>query len=65
MEKTWNSSGARWEVKCAKEEGIPVMGMQIFKNKMASIPPELRDSDIISWSWKNLENMIETFSYES
>lgn len=24
---TWHSSGARWEIKCAREERIPVLGM--------------------------------------
>ena len=59
--KTWNSSGARWEVKCAKEEDIPVIGMHIFKNNMKTVPPELRSSKIISWNWKELEKIIKSF----
>jgi len=59
--KTWNSKGARWEVKCAIKENIPVIGMQIFKNKQKSIPPELGDSEIITWEWEELEKIIKTF----
>jgi len=56
---TWNSSGARWEIKCAKEEGIPVIGMHIKKNDKGAIPPELRGKKIIEWSWSNLSRVME------
>ncbi|WP_299886932.1 TIR domain-containing protein [uncultured Lacinutrix sp.] len=59
--KTWNSQGARWEVKCAKEENIPVVGMHIFKNNQKSILPELNNSKIISWKWKELERIVKSF----
>lgn len=54
----WHSSGARWEIKCAKEEGLPVIGMHIKKNNRGAIPPELRDNKVITWSWDNLANAI-------
>lgn len=57
--KTWHSSGARWEIKCAKEENIEVVGMHIKKNNKGSIPPELKGKKIIEWSWKNLEKTIK------
>lgn len=56
---TWHSSGTRWEIKCAKEEGIPVIGMHIKKNDQGSIPPELKGKKIITWSWDNLANVIK------
>ncbi|CAM1339203.1 TIR domain-containing protein [Tenacibaculum aestuarii] len=59
--KTWNSSGARWEIKCAKEENIPVVGMHIFKNNIKSIIPELENAKVIPWDWKELENIISKF----
>jgi nucleoside 2-deoxyribosyltransferase len=55
---TFHSSGTRWEIKCAKEEGIPVIGMHIKKNNKGSIPPELKGMPIIEWSWKNLSKRI-------
>ena len=55
---TWRSSGARWEIKCAKEEGIRVIGMHIKKNDKGAIPPELNGSKIIEWTWRNLEKSI-------
>ncbi|MBV2196692.1 MAG: TIR domain-containing protein [Flavobacterium sp.] len=56
---TWHSGGARWEIKCAKEEGIPVIGMHIKKNDQGAIPPELKGKKIITWSWDNLANVIK------
>jgi hypothetical protein len=56
---TWHSSGARWEIKCAKEEGLPVIGMHIKKNYQGAIPQELRGKKVITWSWDNLAKVIK------
>lgn len=58
---TWHSSGARWEIKCAKEEGIPVIGMHVKKNDKGAIPVELKGKRIIEWSWDSLEKVIKKF----
>jgi MTH538 TIR-like domain (DUF1863) len=55
---THKASGARWEMKCAKEEGVKTIGMHIKKNDKGAIPRELQDSKIIIWSWSNLEKFI-------
>lgn len=60
--RTWSSSGARWEVKCAKEEGIPVIGVHIFKNNIKSVIPELKTAKVIPWNWESLEKAISKFS---
>lgn len=55
---TFHSSGVRWEIKCAKEEGIPVIGMHIKKNNKGAIPPELKGIPIIEWTWDNLSRSL-------
>lgn len=55
---TYRASGARWEIKCAKEEGIPIVGMHIKKNDQGAVPPELKGKKVITWSWNNLEEVI-------
>lgn len=55
---TWHSSGSRWEIKCAREEKIPVVGMHIKKNEKGATPPELSGKKIIEWNWPNLEKSI-------
>ena len=56
---TWHSSGARWEIKCAKGERLPVIGMHIKKNDKGAIHPELKGKKIITWSWDNLDESIK------
>jgi hypothetical protein len=57
---TWHSSGARWEIKCASEEKIPIVGMHIKKSDKSAIPPELKGNKIINWSWDNLAKVINS-----
>jgi len=58
---TWHSSGTRWEIKCAKDEGIPIVGMHIKKENQGAIPPELYGKKIITWSWDKIEKSINKF----
>jgi hypothetical protein len=58
---TWHSGGSRWEIKCAKEEKVPVIGMHIKKNEKGAKPPELNGKKIIDWTWENLDNSIKKF----
>ncbi len=58
--KTFHSSGAKWEIKCAIEEEIPVIGMYISKNNRGLIPSELKGKNIIDWTWENLEKTIKS-----
>lgn len=55
---TYHSSGARWEIQCAREEKIPIIGMHIRKNDKHAVPPELKGRKVIEWSWENIEKFI-------
>lgn len=57
---SWHSGGSRWEIRCAREEGIPVIGMHIKKDDKGAIPPELQGRKIIEWNWYNLERAIKS-----
>lgn len=56
---TWGSSGARWEMKCAKVEGIKMIGIHIKKDNLGAIPPELKGCKVITWSWEILQNFLK------
>ena len=47
---TWHASGARWEIKCAREEGVPIIGMHIKKGDKGAVPPEFKGKKVIMWS---------------
>lgn len=55
---THKAGGARWEIKCAREEGIRVAGMHIFKNDKGAVPTELKGKRVMEWSWNNLEKFV-------
>ena len=56
---THKAGGARWEIKCAIEEKIPIVGMHIKKNERGAVPIELQNEEIIIWSWGNIEKFIK------
>jgi MTH538 TIR-like domain (DUF1863) len=55
---THHAAGARWEMKCASEEGVEIIGMHIKKNNQGAIPKELQGKRVIVWNWDNLEKFI-------
>ena len=55
---TWHAGGARWKIKCAREEKKPIIGMHIKRNDKGAIPPELKGKRVVIWSWANLERFV-------
>jgi len=55
---TINSHGALWEIKCAKEESIPVLGVHINKDNKGTIPTELSYYNVINWTWDGIAGFI-------
>lgn len=55
---TWHSSGTRWEIKCARQERLRLIGMHIKKDDKGAVPPELTGKRIIEWSWEKLETFL-------
>jgi hypothetical protein len=37
--KTWRTEGARWEMRCAAEEGIWAIGVHVLIDDKGAIPP--------------------------
>jgi hypothetical protein len=57
---THKAGGAKWEMQCAREEGVKIIGMHIKKNDKGAIPNELSGKRVIEWSWPNIEKFIKT-----
>jgi hypothetical protein len=57
---TENASGARWEIRCAAEERIPMIGVHIHKdfNKRYT-PHELYGHQVIDWTWEGIAKFID------
>lgn len=56
---TYHASGVRWEMRCANELGVPLVGMHIRKNDKSAVPVEIRRKNVMEWSWHNLEQLVK------
>ena len=56
--KTWNAVGARWEMRCADEEGVPMLGVHIHADDKGAIPPELVGHKVIEWTWDGIKAFL-------
>lgn len=52
------SAGQLWEIQCAKEEGIPIIGLRISSTDLTSLTA-LSGYPIIPWTWEGIKNFID------
>lgn len=57
---TSKADGARWEMKCAIDEGIPIIGVHIHKDDKGVVPSELKGKRVINWTWPGISNFINS-----
>lgn len=55
---TYSADGARFEMQCANEEGIPMIGLKVQANQVAMTPPELLGKPIINWTWAGIAQFL-------
>ena len=58
--RTRAADGAKWEMQCAVDEGIPTIGVHIHKEDKGQIPSELEGKKIINWTWDGINNFIDS-----
>lgn len=58
--KTRYADGAKWEMNCANEEGIPMLGIHIHKDDKGEVPGELSGCKVIEWSWDGIASFIDS-----
>ncbi|RXD04887.1 TIR domain-containing protein [Sphingomonas sp. UV9] len=49
------SSGQKWEIACAKEEGVPVLGIWAYSNDSTAVSGVVAKA----WSWKTIADFID------
>lgn len=57
--KTRYADGAKWEMLCAVEEGVPIIGVHIHADDKGQIPAELSDQKVIEWTWDGIKNFVD------
>lgn len=58
-QNTAKADGARWEIRAAKEESVPVLGVHISRDDRATVP-ELGSSAVIDWTWDGISSFLKT-----
>ena len=57
---TANAAGQLWEIKTAKEERIPVMGIYTTQeNRPYMLPAELSGVRVTDWTWANIKAFMD------
>ena len=56
---TLSSSGEKWEIDCAKEEGKELIGLWAYSDDRTK-PTELNGKRIITWTWEGIANFIDS-----
>lgn len=54
------ADGAIWEIKCAKEEKIPLIGVYLDDTTISDTPNELDGIKKVNWTWDNIKEFIES-----
>jgi hypothetical protein len=52
------ADGARWEIQCAIDEGVPLIGVHIHQSDTYK-PPEIKGKRVISWTWDGIANFVK------
>lgn len=56
---TAGATGELFEIRTAKEERIPVMGMYATQdNRPSALPTELSGVPVVDWTWPNITNFL-------
>lgn len=55
-----NADGAIWEINCAKEEGIPLLGVYMIGASSSDAPAELFGTKKIAWTWDGIAEFVNS-----
>jgi hypothetical protein len=52
------ADGAIWEIKCAKEEKVPILGVYMKGCDLFDTPDELNGIKKVTWTWANIGDFV-------
>lgn len=56
---TAKAVGALWEVRCAKDEKVPIRGVYCTsENRPTTLPEEFGGVQVVDWTWTNIASFI-------
>lgn len=54
-----SADGQKWEIKCARDEKVPLLGVYIHSDDKSS-PSEMNDVGKIRWTWEGITKFIDS-----
>ena len=51
-----SSTGQKWEIQCARDEGVPVKGIRISKDDVTVLP----GVQTVAWTWDGISSFIDS-----
>lgn len=51
-----NSAGQKWEIQCARENNVPIIGVWAYSDDRTVIP----GLKVIPWTWDGIKNFIDS-----
>lgn len=57
---TKSATGQLWEIECAKQEGIPIIGIYTSADdRPTTLPSALSGVKVVGWTWENIKKFID------
>lgn len=53
-----NADGAIWEINCAKEVGIPILGVYMTGCNILDAPNDMNGIKKVTWTWANIADFV-------
>jgi len=58
---TASADGELWEIACAKEEGVPILGIYATTDdRPSSLPAALSGVRVCGWTWDNIKSFLDS-----
>ena len=53
-----NADGAIWEINCAKEEGLSILGVYMTGCNILDAPNDMNGIKKVTWTWANIADFV-------
>jgi hypothetical protein len=63
--KTHEAAGVKWELECACEGQLPILGIFVNQGDKGPVPEEIRDSPLIEWDWPEIAKFVHLLNRDS
>ena len=57
--RTLTAEGAKWEMRCALEAKVPLIGVYIDGERRPTVPIELAGRQVLEWSWEEVAAFLD------